>query len=195
MSFNSTNTYENNNFSDINEENSIWDGVSFIACKITDSRIFDSTFRKCSFEDCEFENVDLSLCRFEETSFTDCYFRNCKLMGIDWKLAYNGIGLTLKGDKCNFSYSMFDEINISHSQFTDCEFKDVDFTLTGMQECKFRDSDFEKAKIVKADLTKSDFIGSYHLIFNPAECKTKDIKIDTPTAKNILSVLSIEVVD
>ena len=63
-------------------------GSEFEECEFNDCDFSSATFSRCKFLNCSFNRCNLSLIKIPHTRFFEVGFVECKLLGVDWTMAY-----------------------------------------------------------------------------------------------------------
>ena len=115
---------------------------------------------------CNFMCSDYTLIDMESDMFNDCIISNihlqqarlawirmedCVAIGMTWKNCY----ITgAKFIRCNFSHSIFEDLEFHKCVFEKCIFQDVDFTKASFVKDKFKDCVFSEYPEDKKDSCK-----------------------------------------
>jgi uncharacterized protein YjbI with pentapeptide repeats len=95
--FPNNNEYENTNFSDFTPEVKNFEKIYFLRCKLKSCNFSDKEFKKCVLEKCTFTNCSLNMIKLTNSRLSECKFESYKMVGIDWSLTNNKMGMQIKG--------------------------------------------------------------------------------------------------
>jgi fluoroquinolone resistance protein len=140
-------------------------------------------------ENCSFADSDLGLVKILNSGLHDVTFFRSKLVGIDWTKANKHMSVGFKS--CNLSNVSFFGINLSKTNFIDCQLRNVDFAEANLSRCVCRGSDFKEARFSNTDLSYADFTNAQGYLICPNSNTLKKTRFSLPEAVSLLSGLDI----
>jgi fluoroquinolone resistance protein len=163
--------------------------TEFFRCRFDGCQFLRTTFRRCRFEQCVFEKCDLSLLRVPESSFLGVRFLNAKMLGIDWTPASTPLGLAFHAS--NLSHSMFMRISLPKLEIVECVAREVDFAGANLMRANLAKTDFLGSRFADTDLRYADLSHATHYAIDPTANRLKKTVFSLPEAMSLLAAFDI----
>jgi fluoroquinolone resistance protein len=166
-----------------------FDSLSFEECEFTGCQFIECHFALSRFLNCIFNACILSAVVAKDSRFDEVQFNGCKVIGMDWTLAYKVRDLQFMQSQIN--YSNFRFLKLAKIKIVKCEAKEVDFIETDLSGGEFQETDFEKSRFFKTDLTRANFKGARNYFIDPRNNTLKKTVFSMPEAMGLLHGLDI----
>lgn len=164
-----------------------YEECSFDKLNINGKEIKNCVFTNCIFNNCEITNVTIM-----NSKITDSTFNKCKLIGIEWNKFECRFGFANKFNQCYMPYSVFVEIDLKGSDFTDCNLTESYFEYDMCKGVSFNKSDLRGTQFLKCNLSECDFLEAKDYFFDIRENNCKDTKMLKEDAVYLLKVFGIK---
>lgn len=122
--------------------------VTFEKCEFAHCDFSSAVLPGCKFIDCRFEQCNLTLINVANTRFSCDEFRDCKLVGIDWTVAYWP------------KFDFYSQLNFKNSILDNSSFFGLKLHESFFEECRLHDVDFRNAELTKSSLLCCDLANS-----------------------------------
>jgi len=162
-----------------------YEGCTFNQCDLSNANLSDFRFIECEFIACNLSNAQLN-----KTSLQDVTFTNCKLWGLRFDTC-TSFGFSIVFTKSQLNHASFYAMDLSRSNFVDCNLQEVDFSESNLSSCKLEQCDFLKAIFDAVNLEKTDFRTSINYSINPQRNKLKGALFSIPEVTGLLDVYNI----
>jgi uncharacterized protein YjbI with pentapeptide repeats len=182
-------SYEDRHFASLSCQDAELAGIEFFQCRFDGCQFLRTTFRQCRFEECVFEKCDLSLIRVPESSFIGVRFLHSKMLGIDWTQATTPLTLAFQGN--NVSHSMFVWLGLQRLEMTECVAREVDFTGTNLTRADLGKTDFLGSRFLDTNLSYADFSKAENYAIDPRANRLKKTVFSMPEAMSLLDTFDI----
>jgi fluoroquinolone resistance protein len=182
-------SYEDRQFTSLACQDTELKDIEFFQCRFDGCRFLRTTFRQCRFEQCVFEKCDVSLLKVPESSFIGVRFLNSKMLGIDWTQA--AVPLTLAFQGSNVSHSMFMRLSLQRMEMVECIAREVDFTGTNLTRANLAKTDFLGSRFADTNLSYADFSKAVNYAIDPRANRLKKAVFSMPEAVSLLSAFDI----
>ncbi|MGJ8581123.1 MAG: pentapeptide repeat-containing protein [Psychromonas sp.] len=172
--------------------------TEFEECEFNDCDFSSTVFRGCKFLNCSFNRCNLSLIKVPHSRFFDVNFVECKLLGIDWTVAYwptFHLDAELKFYKCILSDGSFFGLTLNELIFEECKLHDVDLREGDFANSSMTYCDFANSLFMRTNLQHVDFSESSHFDIDVLENNIAKATFSRYEALNLLSSLDITLVD
>jgi len=163
--------------------------IEFFECRFEGCKFLRTVFRRCRFEQCVFEKCDVSLLRVPESRFVGVRFLHAKLLGIDWTQAATPLTLAFHGS--NVSHSMFILLSLQKMEMVECVAREVDFTGTNLTRANLAKTDFLGSRFVDTNLEYADFSKAVNYSIDPRTNRLKKAVFSMPEAASLLSAFDV----
>ena len=180
---------EDRTFASVSCQDAELDGIEFFQCRFDGCQFLRTTFRQCRFEECVFEKCDLSLIRVPECSFIGVRFLYSKMLGIDWTQATTPLTLAFQGS--NVSHSMFVWLSLNRMGMIECVAREADFTGTNLTRANLGKTDFLGSRFLDTNLTYADFSKAENYTIDPRANRLKKTVFSMPEAMALLDTFDI----
>jgi uncharacterized protein YjbI with pentapeptide repeats len=181
--------YEDRQFASLACQDAELKDIEFFQCRFDGCQFLRSTFRHCRFEQCVFEKCDLSLLKVPESSFIGVRFLHAKMLGIDWTQA--ATPLTLAHQGCNISHSTFTRLSLQRMEMVECVAREVDLTGTNLTRANLGKTDFLGSRFVDTNLSYADFSKAVNYAIDPTKNRLNRAVFSLPEAVSLLSAFDI----
>jgi uncharacterized protein YjbI with pentapeptide repeats len=182
-------SYEDRHFASVSCPDAELAGIEFFQCRFDACQFLRSSFQKCRFEQCVFEKCDLSLLKVLESSFVGVRFLHTKMLGIDWTQAATPLTLSFQG--CNISHSTFTRLSVQRMEMIECIAREVDFTGTNLTRANLAKTDFLGSRFVDTNLSYADFSKASNYAIDPRTNRLKKAVFTLPEAVSLLSAFDL----
>ena len=181
--------YEDRHFVRLSCQDAELRDMEFFQCRFDGCQFLRTTFRRCRFEQCVFEKCDVSLLRLPETAFIGVRFLNAKMLGIDWTQAAAPLTRAFQGS--NISHSMFMRLKLPRMEMVECVAREVDFSGTSLTRANLAKTDFLGSRFADTDLGYADFSNAVNYAIDPTINRLKKTVFSMPEAVSLLSAFDI----
>ena len=182
-------SYEDHHFASLVCQDAELTGIEFFQCRFDGCQFLRCTFRQCRFEQCVFEKCDLSLLKVPESSFIGVRFLHSKMLGIDWTQATTPLTLAFQGS--NVSHSMFVWLSLQKMEMIECVAREVDFTGTNLTRANLGKTDFLGSRFLDTNLSYADFSKAVNYTIDPRANRLKKTVFSMPEAMSLLDAFDI----
>ena len=182
-------SYEDRHFASLSCQDAELTDIEFFQCRFDGCQFLRTTFRQCRFEECVFEKCDLSLLKVPESSFIGVRFLHSKMLGIDWTQATTPLTLAFQGS--NISHSMFVWLSLQRMEMVECVAREVDFTGTNLTRANLGKTDFLGSRFLDTNLSYADFSKAVNYAIDPRANRLKKTVFSMPEAMSLLSAFDI----
>jgi len=108
---------------------------------------------------------------------------------IDWTQAVTP--LTLAFQESNLSHSMFTRLSLQKMEMVECVAREVDFTGTNLTRANLGKTDFLGSRFVDTNLSYADFSQAVNYTIDPRANRVKKAVFSLPEAVSLLSAFDI----
>ena len=182
-------SYEDRRFASLVCQDADFTDIEFFQCRFDACQFLRTTFRQCRFEQCVFEKCDLSLLNVLESSFIGVRFLHAKMLGIDWTQV--ATPLTLAFQRSNISHSVFTRLSLQKMEMIECVAREVDFTGTNLTRANLGKTDFLGSRFSDTNLSYADFSKAVNYAIDPRTNRLKKAMFSLPEAMSLLSAFDI----
>ena len=182
-------SYEDRHFTNLSCQDAELTGIEFFQCRFDACQFLRSTFRRCRFEECVFEKCDASLLKVSESSFIGVRFLHAKVLGIDWTQATTPLTLAFHGS--NISHSMFVWLSLQRMEMVECVAREVDFTGTNLMRANLGKTDFLGSRFLDTNLSYANFSKAVNYAIDPKANRVKKAVFSMPEAMSLLDTFDI----
>ena len=182
-------SYDDRHFVSVSCQDAEHKDIEFFQCRFDGCQFLRTTFRQCRFEECVFEKCDLSLLKLPESSFIGVRFVTSKMLGIDWTQATTPLTLAFQGS--NISHSTFVWLSVQRMEMVECVAREVDFTGTNLTRANLAKTDFLGSRFVDTNLSYADFSKAANYAIDPRTNRLKKAVFTLPEAVSLLSAFDI----
>lgn len=179
--------YEGNNFVQ-NPIKADFDACVFKSCVFAKANLSKLTFTNCSFENC-----DLSAVKLTQTALQECDFVDCKMLGVTFEACADFL-FQINCQSCILNFSSFYQMNLSLSQFFQCQFKEADFTEANLSTIFLSECDLAGATFENTNLQKTDFSSAINYTLNPDKNKIAGAVFSKEGIAGLLASYKINIV-
>ena len=185
-------SFENDEFDDLDVEGEKIKDKSFYACTFRNSAFHKAWFINCLFEECTFISCDLSASKFPDSRLADVTFEHAKVTGINWTEVRESIQPPkLSFKDCVLNYSSFMDMNIKGSKFIDCIAHEVSFQGAQLNESVFKNTDLAGAQFSQTNLREADLTRAFNYFIHPAENQLRGAQFSFPEAQSLLAPFGV----
>ncbi|MFD2828795.1 pentapeptide repeat-containing protein [Leeuwenhoekiella polynyae] len=180
----------------------VYEGVDFVINPII-ADFEDCIFKSClfakadlsklTFTNCTFENCDLSAVKLTQTALQECEFIDCKMLGIAFE-ACSDFLFQINCQSCILNFSSFYKLDLTLSQFHQCQFKKTDFTEANLSTVFLSECDLAGATFESTNLQKTDFSSALNYTLNPDKNKIAGAVFSKEGIAGLLSSYKIKIV-
>jgi len=181
--------YEDTAFTSLSLPDASLTDIEFFRCRFDSCQFLRTVFCRCRFEACVFQKCDLSLLQVTDCRFVDAKFVKSKMLGIDWTRAAKPLAIALHG--CNVSHSVFVELHLPKLEMTECVAREVDFTGVHLTKANLSRTDFLGSRFIHTDLSCADFSQAVNYSIDPTVNRVKKAVFTLPEAMSLLSAFDI----
>jgi len=186
---NSTKSFYQETFSNINVSNSNIVDKEFENCIFENCSFIESVFENCNFTDCIFTSCVLSAIKNISSSFSEVQFKDSKVIGFDWAKAKSL--RSLEFHNCQLTYSNFKLLKLHHLKIINCQATEINFSGSDLTDADFGGSDLEKTIFQNTNLTKTNFKRAINYSIDHKTNKLKKTIFSLPEAISLLDNLDI----
>jgi uncharacterized protein YjbI with pentapeptide repeats len=111
------------------------------------------------------------------------------MLGIDWTQATTPLTLAFHGS--NISHSMFVWLSVQRMEMVECVAREVDFTGTNLTRANLAKTDFLGSRFVDTNLSFADFSKAVNYVIDPRTNRLKKTVFSMPEAMPLLSAFDI----
>lgn len=167
---------------------------TFEACVIRNVDFSKINLERYVFVDSTFENCNLSNTNVLNCGFQNVTFRYSKLLGVDFS-SCNTFGLSFAFVGCQLEYCIFNELNLTKTEFEECKLSSVDFIQTNLKGSKFNLTSLDGCIFEYANLEQVDFRTAFNYSINPEENTMKGAKFSASQVAGLLGKYKISIED
>lgn len=183
---------ENETFKGLNHhtkplEKAEYEYCTFMNCDFSNSNLSGFKFMECEFEGCNFSNA-----KIVGTGFKQVLFRASKLMGLQFDKC-DPFNLEFTFDNCMLDHSIFYQLKIKKTHFTQCRMVSVDFSEADLTMSSFDNCDLSGALFDNTNLEQSDFRTAQNFGINPQYTRLAGAKFAKENLVGLLHHLKLKI--
>merc|ERR1712025_748751 len=127
-----------------------------------------------------------------DVAFRDVRFTRCKLMGVDWSLAY-ALGFEVAFEGCQLRYASFAGMSLRGLLMRDCVADEAVFTGADLRDACLRGSRFAGATFQETTLIGADLRDAEEVVIDPRSNTLGGTKLSLDAALRAAAFLGVEV--
>ena len=168
--------------------------MHFKECEFIHCNIYDVKLAHCSFKSCSFKNCTVMKTGFKYTIGGNNQFEDCVLMGINWaefsKENKVFLPFTLL-KRCTLKYNVFYGFKMKNFDLSDGDFSYSFFEECDLSGCKFNRVNLEKTMFTNNNLEGADFRDALNYGISIEANRLRGARFSFPDALNLLTAMGI----
>jgi hypothetical protein len=189
---------QDKNFNEIQFSSQKVSGKEFYNCHFKSCDFSETVFVNCEFNHCQFIECNLNNIDVNNSKFIDVEFNNCKIMGVNWTMAYWRdfmLSAPLTFTACMINSSSFYGLNIEKLTVERCRSHDVDFREANLIGVNFSYTDLKNSLFNNTNLTDANFLESENYDINVKNNTVNNASFCRYEAVSLLTSLGINLLD